>query len=236
MILLCSANKFRMSWRLICLCKVPKEYIAQVFLYLFQQWLHINYSSVSSEKWKNAVCNSTSSFGFLLCWLGLGAVSEVSGALCKCISVGNAIAFTGIGRVFFGKVLISPSSSEVVHNSRSLWRVGDSSSVSGRGRLWAHFEEHVALGVSRKTFLATGGFQCLLLSEQWTITKTVLLVMPSSLCESSECQGFFPQFQKGPLHNLKVTSNKNGSASHFRWCRIQTCLQVIKCCRLTCPV
>lgn len=208
MILLCSANKFRMSWRLICLCKVPRENIAQVFLYLFQQWLHINYSSVSSEKWKNAVCNLTSSFGFLLCWLGLGAVSEVSGALYKCISLGNAIAFTGIGRVFFGKVLISPSSSEVVHDSRTLRRVGDSSSVGGRGRFWAHFEEKVALGVSRKTFLTAGGFQCLLLSEQWTIRKPVLLVMPSSLCESSECQVFFCSFRKDLFTTTKLLQEK----------------------------
>lgn len=165
MILLCSANKFQMSWRLICLCKVPKEYIAQVFLYLFQQWLHINYSSVSSEKWKNAVCNSTSSFGFLLCWLGLGAVSEVSGALCKCINVGNAIAFTGIGRVFFGKVLISPSSSEVVHNSRSLWRGGAIAAQSvgeeGFGLILRSMLYLVSLEKPSSSLVASSVFYCL---------------------------------------------------------------------------
>lgn len=71
-----------------------------------------------------------------------------------------------------------------------------SSLVSERGSLWAHFGEHVALGVSRKTCLTTGGFQCLLLSEQWTIKKFVLLVMSSSLCECSECQGFFSVISK----------------------------------------
>lgn len=110
-----------------------------------------------------------------------------------------------------------------------------SSLVSERGSLWAHFGEHVALGVSRKTCLTTGGFQCLLLSEQWTIKKFVLLVMSSSLCECSERQGFFLWFQKRPLHN-KVIPSKNGSASHFTQSRTQTCLQVIKCCRLTCPI
>lgn len=50
MMLLCSTNKFRLSWRLTCLCKVLRENIAGAFLYLFQQWLHINYSSVSKEK------------------------------------------------------------------------------------------------------------------------------------------------------------------------------------------
>lgn len=86
--------------------------------------------------------------------------------------------------------------------------------VSGRGRLWAHFGECVALGVSRKTCLTTGAFQCLLLSEQWATKKFVLLVMSSSLCECSECQAF-SVISKRTSTQQQSYFKQNGSASHF---------------------
>lgn len=109
-----------------------------------------------------------------------------------------------------------------------------SSSVSGRERFWAHFGEHVALSVPRKAWLTTGGFKCLLLSERWT-RKFALLVMPSPLYGCSQCQVFSMISKRTSAQQQSYFSN-NCSASHFTWSRIETCLQVRKCCRLTFPV
>lgn len=113
-----------------------------------------------------------------------------------------------------------------LHQQRLSTRADETHGGGRAGVAWAMggqalgqaFSEQVTLGVPGRSCLTAGGFQWLLLAEEWAVRKFGLLAMSLSLCKCSECfllgsasaphlplpvptPRFCLYFQKGPLYD-----------------------------------